>query len=301
MVDLSLLFDFALGGASAGFSKTLIAPIERVKLLLQLQDASHTITTEKKYKGAIDCFQRIYKEQGFRSYWRGNLSNVIRYFPGQAISFSMKDLIRKKFPSQKNDSYLKKFSNNLFAGGAAGSIAVIVGYPLDFIRTRLAADVGAQKEQREFLNMRDVVSKIYKSEGITGIFRGISISVVFAFVYRACYFGIFDSTKEIMKIDMNQISFVRAWLLAQVSTLIAGQLAYPFDTVRRRLMMQSGRKDALYLNSRDCFRMILKKEGVNGFYKGAVSNMFRGTGAALALAFYNKVQAYLGYHSRFSE
>lgn len=301
MVDLSLLYDFALGGVSAGFSKTLIAPIERVKLLLQLQDASKAISPDKRYNGAIDCFRRVYAEQGFDSFWRGNFSNVIRYFPGQAINFSLKDLIKKKFPTSKSDSYLKRFSTNLFAGGAAGAVAVVVGYPLDFIRTRLGADVGAQKDQREFLNMRDVVTKIWRSEGLVGIYRGISISIVFAFVYRAFYFGIFDSTKDVMGYDMNQISFLKAWMLAQVSVLIAGQLAYPFDTVRRRLMMQSGRKDALYLNSRECFRIVYANEGINGFFKGAVSNVFRGTGAALALAFYNKVQAYFGYHSKFSE
>jgi solute carrier family 25 (adenine nucleotide translocator) protein 4/5/6/31 len=70
-----------IGGVSAAVSKTVVAPIERVKMLLQVQDANKYMAPEDKYKGIGDCFSRVYKEQGFGSFWRGNLANVIRYFP----------------------------------------------------------------------------------------------------------------------------------------------------------------------------------------------------------------------------
>lgn len=69
--------DFLAGGVAAAISKTTVAPIERVKLLLQVQHISKQISEEQRYKGMIDCFVRIPKEQGFLSYWRGNLANVI--------------------------------------------------------------------------------------------------------------------------------------------------------------------------------------------------------------------------------
>lgn len=47
----SFLKDFAAGGISAAISKTAVAPIERVKLLLQVQHASKQITADKQYKG----------------------------------------------------------------------------------------------------------------------------------------------------------------------------------------------------------------------------------------------------------
>lgn len=43
------------------------------------------------FPGMVDCFVRIPKEQGLLSYWRGNLANVIRYFPTQALNFAFKD------------------------------------------------------------------------------------------------------------------------------------------------------------------------------------------------------------------
>lgn len=70
-----------IGGTSAAVSKTCVAPIERVKLLLQVQDANKNIAVEDRYKGIGDCFSRVYREQGFVSFWRGNLANVLRYFP----------------------------------------------------------------------------------------------------------------------------------------------------------------------------------------------------------------------------
>ena len=89
--------DFLIGGVSAGISKTCVAPIERVKLLLQTQDANKKIQdgTAKKYTGIANCFTRVAKEevfqniiiinffffQGLSALWRGNLANVIRYFP----------------------------------------------------------------------------------------------------------------------------------------------------------------------------------------------------------------------------
>lgn len=88
---VSFLKDFLAGGISAAVAKTAVAPIERVKLLLQVQEVSKQITEAERYKGIIDCFIRLPKEQGFTSYWRGNLANVIRYFPTQALNFAFKD------------------------------------------------------------------------------------------------------------------------------------------------------------------------------------------------------------------
>ncbi|WP_278924648.1 MC/SLC25 family protein, partial [Pseudophaeobacter profundi] len=94
---MSFAKDFLAGGISAAVSKTVVAPIERVKLLLQVQAVSKQIAADKQYKGIIDCFVRIPREQGFASFWRGNLANVIRYFPTQALNFAFKDVYKQVF------------------------------------------------------------------------------------------------------------------------------------------------------------------------------------------------------------
>lgn len=91
----SFVKDFVAGGISAAVAKTAVAPIERVKLLLQVQQISKQIPEEQRYKGILDCLIRLPKEQGLTSYWRGNLANVIRYFPTQALNFAFKDVYKQ--------------------------------------------------------------------------------------------------------------------------------------------------------------------------------------------------------------
>lgn len=135
---VAFLKDFAAGGISAAISKTAVAPIERVKLLLQVQHISKQITADQRYKGMVDCFVRIPKEQGFASFWRGNLANVIRYFPTQALNFAFKDKYKQLFLNNvdKNTQFGRYFLGNLASGGAAGATSLCFVYPLDFARTR---------------------------------------------------------------------------------------------------------------------------------------------------------------------
>jgi len=285
------LLDLATGGTSAAISKTAVAPIERVKLLLQVQHAQKTIAVDQRYKGIIDVLVRVPREQGFLALWRGNLANVIRYFPTQALNFAFKDTFKNLFlkgVDQKKD-FWKFFIGNLASGGAAGAVSLCFVYPLDFARTRLAADVG-KKADREFKGLADCLIKIFKSDGPIGLYRGFFVSVQGIIIYRAAYFGCFDTIKAVVSKDPKNMNFFVTWAIAQVVTVCSGILSYPWDTVRRRMMMQSGRKDIMYKNTWDCAVKIVKSEGPSAMFKGALSNVFRGTGGALVLTFYDEIQ-----------
>lgn len=52
-----------------------------------------------RYTGIVNCFTRVTAEQGFASFWRGNVANVARYFPTQAFNFAFKDTIKELFPN----------------------------------------------------------------------------------------------------------------------------------------------------------------------------------------------------------
>lgn len=285
--------DLASGGTAAAISKTAVAPIERVKLLLQVQDASSTIAVDKRYKGIIDVLVRVPKEQGFTALWRGNLANVIRYFPTQALNFAFKDTYKKMFMEglDKKKDFWKFFAGNLASGGAAGATSLCFVYPLDFARTRLAADIG-KGANREFKGLADCLIKVVKSDGPIGMYRGFFVSVQGIIIYRAAYFGMFDTAKILLASE-GKLNFFVAWAVAQVVTVGSGILSYPWDTVRRRMMMQSGRKDVLYKNTLDCAKKIIKNEGIAAMFKGALSNIFRGTGGALVLAIYDEIQKFL--------
>jgi len=155
----SFMIDFLAGGISAAVSKTIVAPIERVKMLLQVQEVVKDIPVDQRYSGIMDCFKRVSSEQGFWSLYRGNLANVIRYFPTQAINFACKDQFRKIFcPYDIKKDFFKFFLGSCASGGAAGATSLCFVYPLDFARTRLAADVGAGSK-REFNGLVDCLMK----------------------------------------------------------------------------------------------------------------------------------------------
>jgi len=287
----SFMTDFLIGGVSAAVSKTVVAPIERVKLLLQVQDASSSIKPEDRYNGIGDCFKRVVNEQGVGALWRGNMANVIRYFPTQALNFAFKDFYKTIFnPYNAKTEPVKFFFGNCASGGAAGATSLTVVYPLDFARTRLAADVGSGGD-REFTGLVDCLQKMAAKDGPAGLYRGFGISVVGIIAYRASYFGMFDTGKVLLFPDMKNASTIAVWGFAQVVTVSAGVVSYPLDTVRRRLMMDSGRAEKMYKGTADCFKRIAADEGPKAFFKGSLSNVLRGTGGALVLVCYSKIEA----------
>jgi len=291
----SFLFDLAAGGTAGGIAKTITAPIERIKLLLQLQHVSTQIAADQQYKGIMDVMVRVPKEQGVLSFWRGNLANVIRYFPTQALNFAVKEKYKQIFnPFDAKKEKVKFIMGNLASGGAAGATSLLVVYPLDFARTRLAADVGTGAS-RQFNGLVHCVQSIYKADGLQGLYKGFNISVAGIIVYRASYFGAYDSAKVMFLPDPKNAPILLSWAIAQVVTTTAGLVSYPFDTIRRRLMMQSGRKDVLYTSTFDCVRKISAKEGPRAFFKGAWTNALRGSGGAIVLVLYDQFQKYLGF------
>jgi solute carrier family 25 (adenine nucleotide translocator) protein 4/5/6/31 len=87
------------GGVAGIISKTIVAPIERVKLLMQTQRENEKVV--KPYKSSMDCFLRCLREEGVVALWRGNWVNVIRYFPTQALGFSFKEYFNTLITASK--------------------------------------------------------------------------------------------------------------------------------------------------------------------------------------------------------
>jgi len=285
---LNFVENFMLAGVAAGVSKTAAAPIERIKLLVQNQDEMiKQGRLDKPYNGVIDCTKRVLATEGVYPLWRGNLANVLRYFPTQALNFAFKDSIKAIFSTPKDASQGRKFATNIASGGAAGTMSLLFVYSLDYARTRLANDNKSKTGTRQFNGLIDVYVKTLKSDGIQGLYRGFSISAVGIFIYRGMYFGMFDTLSPIIvgKDGNVGISFLLGWAV----TVTAGLMSYPIDTIRRRMMMTSG-GGAKYKGSIDCATQIMKNEGFMSMMKGAGANVLRGVAGAGVLAGFDKFQ-----------
>jgi len=296
---MNFLQDFALGGVSGAIAKTCTAPIERVKLIIQTQDANPRIRSGEvpRYTGIANCFTRVFNEQGFWAFWRGNFTNIIRYFPTQAFNFAFKDTFKNLFPRyDPNTQFGMFFLANMASGGLAGAGSLCIVYPLDYARTRLASDVGTGK--RDFKGLGDCLVKTARGEqGIMGLYNGFGVSVLGIIPYRGVYFGLYDSLREKnpYKRDVGVMGFVSKFAVAQFTAIMAGYASYPFDTVRRRLQMQSEkpREAWVYKGTVDCLGQVVRQEGVTALFKGAGANALRTVGSALVLVLYDQFKMIL--------
>jgi len=292
--------DFALGGMSGAIAKTCTAPIERVKILIQTQDANPRIMSGEipRYTGIVNCFTRVASEQGILAFWRGNFTNIIRYFPTQAFNFAFKDTIKGFFPrANPKTEFGKFFAINMASGGMAGAGSLCIVYPLDYARTRLASDVGSGK--RDFNGLWDCLKKTATGpKGFFALYNGFGVSVAGIIPYRGVYFGLYDSAREKnpFKKDTGVKGICSKFFIAQSVAICAGYASYPFDTVRRRLQMQSEKpkEDWTYKSTGHCFRKILTDEGLTAFFKGAGANALRTVGSAMVLVLYDQFQTLLG-------
>jgi solute carrier family 25 (adenine nucleotide translocator) protein 4/5/6/31 len=296
MSDSSFLIDFVAGGVSGAVAKTCTAPIERVKLIIQTQDSNPLIRSGEvpRYTGIGNCFTRVASEQGIAAFWRGNFTNVIRYFPTQAFNFAFKDTIKALFPKYKaNENFGMYFAVNMASGGLAGAGSLCIVYPLDYARTRLASDVGSG--QKSFNGLGDCLVKTARGpSGIMGLYNGFGVSVMGIIPYRGVYFGMFDTLAGInpYRKEKGAIGLLSKFGIAQVTAITAGYASYPFDTIRRRLQMQSEKpkEEWLYKGTADCFAKILKDEGTSALFKGAGANALRTVGSALVLVLYGEIK-----------
>ena len=82
------------GGGAGAFAKTCVAPMERIKVLLQAQASNPNIPPDQRYKGMLDAAVKIPRNEGVAAFWRGNGMNVIRIFPNAALKFTLNDQLK---------------------------------------------------------------------------------------------------------------------------------------------------------------------------------------------------------------
>merc|ERR1712059_174555 len=139
----------------------------------------------------------------------------------------------------------------------------------------------------EFKGLADCIKKSYKADGIVrGLYPGFLSSVQGIIVYRAIYFGAYDTAKQFAG---DNPSILTRFAIAQVVAAGSVTVSYPFDTVRRRLMMMSGEGEKMYSGTIDCAKKIMRDEGMKGMFKGNATNVLRSIGCALVLVGYDEI------------
>lgn len=315
---------FISGGLAGCMAKTLVAPIDRVKILLQVHNPHY------KGAGVFNIFYRIVKEEGFASFYKGNAAQMIRIFPYAAMQYTSyeayKRLNRTLFPGDKADFIL----NTLACGSAAGITAVTCTYPLDVIRSRLAFQY---KGDHKYAGIRDCIRQIYQeSNSVRSFYRGYSITVLGMIPYAGLSFSSFEHIKKFLiknqikylttrsehfHIDKDHVEHkhgqgkplgmhcyaeltVPGKLICGACTgVVAQTITYPIDVIRRHMQLDTMFKDAVERRKMGMYQtlqFVYNKYGItNGLYRGITLNYIRAVPmVSTSFCFYELSKKFLG-------
>ncbi|AMD22284.1 HGL056Cp [Eremothecium sinecaudum] len=283
------------GGVAGSCAKTLIAPLDRIKILFQTSNPHY-----KRYAGSMSGMVLAGKEilinDGFRGFFQGHSATLVRIFPYAAIKFIAYEQIRSFIiPSYHYESHWRR----LLSGSLSGLCSIFVTYPLDVIRVRMAYET-----KRSNVSIIKILKDIYSgpiSEKLASkpyvpkwfphwcnFYRGYTPSVIGMIPYAGVSFFAHDLFHDILRCPMlSQYSVLpegrdnpydRSIPLKSWAQLVAGGLAgiasqtaaYPFEIIRRRLQVAtlSSSSQGQFLGINEIAKIIYKESGWRGFFVG---------------------------------
>ncbi|MBA0571368.1 hypothetical protein Golob_004946, partial [Gossypium lobatum] len=301
------------GGVAGALSKTCTAPLARLTILFQVQGMHSDAATLRKASIWREA-SRIVGEEGFRAFWKGNLVTIAHRLPYSSLNFYAYEQYKKllyMLPGSENHgkSMSADICIHFVGGGLAGITAASATYPLDLVRTRLAA----QTNDTYYRGIWHALRTICKDEGVLGLYKGLgttllgvgpSIAISFS-VYESLrsfwqsrrphdstvlvsltcgsLSGIASSTGELIllpqDISVREVSSLRyASRLGLVDRSPCDVAAiFPLDLIRRRKQLEGagGRARVYKTGLFGTFKHIFQTEGFRGLYRGILPEYYK--------------------------
>jgi solute carrier family 25 (mitochondrial phosphate transporter), member 23/24/25/41 len=283
------VLQLAAGGAAGAIARTFVAPIDRVKILMQTQHVVRGTSEAPKYLSLRQSLRTIIKDEGVARLWRGNGVNCIRVVPYSGFQFASYDKIKSFFI---NAGGVDNFGvpQRLSCGAGAAVVATCATYPLDMVRLRLSV-------QPELRGVADSVRSILAEGGPRSFFKGFIPTVCSITPFVAINFATFDTIKTTahVRFPSTKDSIPATLSMGAMSGLFAQTCCYPLDLVRRRMQL----KGHVYSGVLDALKTIARDEGFRGFYKGMVPNAVKVVpNTALRFMAYDVLKKYLGIEGK---
>lgn len=274
-LDYVLKSGFA-GGVAGVCAKSLIAPLDRIKILFQTGNP-HFLKYRGSMNGLFKAFHHISLVDGVRGFYQGHSATLLRIFPYAGIKFITYEQLRNFFiPSQQYETHIRR----LVSGSLAGLSSVFVTYPLDLVRVKMAYIT-----HRKDAQIVPLIKNIYygsdfvdSKKGIQNFYRGFMPTMYGMIPYAGVAFFAHDAMHDIFKSPLfrdvavykqkeNGHVLLNPWA-ELVSGGLAGMLsqtaAYPFEIIRRRLQVTKIAK----MNCLSMAKLIYKEQGFKSFYVG---------------------------------
>lgn len=252
-----------IAGANAGaISRTLTAPLERIKIIIQAKDPGKRASMRQEMKN-------IRRESGFKGFFKGNGANVFKMIPETALHFLFYEYFKGIIAYDGiHLSNLEYFS----AATISGFISHSICYPLEIIKTRLTI-----AQEGVYRGLMDCMLTISRTEGLRALYKGWGVSVFGMVPNIAFDFAIFNIMRDWYSTNYERRPSIPHLLAFGSFSSLSGQLvAYPFNLMRTRLQAQGlPNQPILYNGLVDCARQTYRKDGFKGFYKGSLPNFTR--------------------------
>ncbi|KFK30686.1 hypothetical protein AALP_AA6G014800 [Arabis alpina] len=317
---LSICKSLFAGGVAGGVSRTAVAPLERMKILLQVQNP-HSI----KYNGTVQGLKYIWRTEGLRGLFKGNGTNCARIIPNSAVKFfsyerASEGILYMYRRQTGNENAQLTPLLRLGAGATAGIIAMSATYPMDMVRGRLTVQTANSPYQ--YRGITHALVTVLRQEGPRALYRGWVPSVIGVVPYVGLNFAVYESLKDWLIKDNpfglaenSELGIVTRLSCGAVAGTLGQTVAYPLDVIRRRMQMV-GWKDASsvvtggggskasleYTGMVDAFRKTVRHEGFGALYKGLVPNSVKVVPSiAIAFVTYEMVKDVLGVEFRISD
>ncbi|XP_059155487.1 calcium-binding mitochondrial carrier protein SCaMC-2-like [Physella acuta] len=272
------------GGAAGAVSRTATAPLDRLKVLLQVHGSSKNNLTIRS------GFKQMLEEGGIKSLWRGNGVNVIKIAPESAIKFMAYEQIKALFKGDSNKEL--GVIERLLSGSAAGAISQTLIYPMEVLKTRLAL-----RKTGQYNGIFDCARKVAKHEGLGSFYRGYVPNLLGIIPYAGIDLAIYETLKKLyMQKNKGQDPGIMALLVCGTVSSTCGQLAsYPLSLVRTRLQAQAQSGSVKKDTMTGQFKYILKHDGPKGLYRGIAPNFLKVAPAvSISYVVYEQVRSAMG-------
>jgi hypothetical protein len=222
----------AVSGASSGvLSKTVMTPLDRLKLVVQLRSEISSKDAIEAYKGPWRSLKKIVAEEGFLALWRGNTPTVLIQAGTSAMNFFFMDMCKQAAADVFGDD--QRFVKSFASAALGGATAITIFYPLGLMRTKLALDMGNDPRQYP-RGMRDVVLKSVQSNGFVSLFLGYGMALLSVTVYRMIHLGGYDYVKtEISRRHAanNSLSVIPFWERLLVAQFVMSAYVLPLAII----------------------------------------------------------------------
>uniref|UniRef100_A0A7S1CEW4 ADP,ATP carrier protein n=1 Tax=Bicosoecida sp. CB-2014 TaxID=1486930 RepID=A0A7S1CEW4_9STRA len=287
-----MLLQMLAGAGSGSITKTAVAPLERLKILFQIQGMVEG--APKKYTGVVQALGVVGREEGLVGFYKGNGANVLRVIPVYALKFAFndtfKDMVRGGDVGPLGPQKL------MLAGTMAGMMQQLVTYPLEVVRTRLSLGVTMGLH---YNGITDCVKQILAKEGPAGLYKGMGPTLISGAPYVGLQMTMYSMLRRMAPVDSEGITPLQWSILAGAGAgLMAQTITFPGDVIRRRMQTNgAGGVPKIYRNSWHCTVVTVQKEGWTALYKGLSTNIIRCLpGAGIQFAAYDALKRALGVH-----